>query len=151
MPSNISVGAERCWRSSGLSVHRQIYPHQRKRFKALRMTAEQNHFSSHPSGCKSTKALHKVTDDPFHSHGESALPRSTACPELPESFSAHFEEKIVSIRNELDMTHQDLTFSSFNGTALSDFEPVSEDFIRKPVSQCPIKSCILDPLPEYFT
>lgn len=57
----------------------------------------------------------------------------------------YFEEKYISICNELDLTHQDATFAPFLGTALSDFEPVSVDLIRTLTTQNPNKSCIFGP------
>ena len=53
---------------------------------------------------------------------------------------AYFEEEEkkkakADDRNELDMTHQDATFASFHRTALSQFKPVFENFIRELISK----------------
>ena len=78
--------------------------------------------------------------DLFHSHSESAVPKSVDHPELLDRFGSYVEERLVNIHYGLDMTHQDPTFTSFHGTALSDVEPVSEGSIRMHISQRLIRS-----------
>ena len=78
--------------------------------------------------------------DLFHSHSESAVPKSVDHPELLDRFGSYVEERLVNIHHGLDMTHQDPTFTSFHGTALSDVEPVSEGSIRMHISQRLIRS-----------
>ena len=141
--------AERLMCASGLTVHRQIFQYQRNALKTLVRQTKQEHYCSRLSECRTTKALFSVTDQLFHTDSQKKLPKSIPCKELPNKFAMYFDEKIEALRCELDSASNVVQpdFGSFSGTALTEFESVTEESIRKLILDCPSKPCLLDPLP----
>ncbi|KAK7107751.1 hypothetical protein V1264_015614 [Littorina saxatilis] len=138
---------ERLWRTSGLTVHRQIYRQQLDDIKALHTSAKQEYYTSRLAECKDTKALFSVTDELFAKKKATALPKLIPPSELPETFSNFFDQKISDIRKGLDSSKTQMSFAAFSGTPLTRFSPVSEKFVFELISKCAPKSCTLDPIP----
>ncbi|WP_419623957.1 hypothetical protein, partial [Thiolapillus sp.] len=83
----------------------------------------------------------------------SPLPSSIPLSELPQRFSDFFHSKVTSIRCNLDsttVTPPSVLDQPFCGTVWGAFQSVSEDEVKKILTQSTIKTCELDPLPTSF-
>ena len=84
----------------------------------------------------------------LHKSSTIILPGHVSPKDLANSFVHFFSDKIMKIRTTLQSSAPvSITRLSINNSALSSFEPVSEDDILKILKSSPTKSCDLDPIP----
>lgn len=141
--------AERIWRRSGLTVHRDIYMVRRAEVNDLIEDAKKDHYSSTIAEHKGdSKQLFKVVNKLLGKSNTSPMPSSTSDTELASMFSDFFVQKITKIRSsivsETTPTHSDIP--SVN-SALTKFTPLTVTEVAKLVRSSASKSCELDPLP----
>ena len=142
--------AERRWRSTRLTVHKQIYDAAKEKVAQLIFQAKTSFFSSLISSVQTSKQMFDTTSYLLGKTKCVSLPSIPDIKALPGLFSDFFKQKIAAIRNSFPQAPQNTGLHSpppFSGTALTDFSPVSEDLVRKVILQAPPKSCELDPLP----
>ena len=139
--------AERRWRSTRLTVHREIFVKERTTVKrCLRDARSKIDISS------TTKQLFAVSDILLGKAKTTSLPSNIPIADLPQRFCDFFVTKIKQIREDLDSCpHDPPSFFKFDGPQLSMFEPVTEELICRLISQSPTKSCTLDPIPATLT
>ena len=99
--------AERRWRKSGLTVHRQIFIHHREKVKKLFLQAK--NYVCNKIESSSCKDLFHITDQ----LSDSTLPSSIPTVDLPDTFGDFFSTKIQRLRDELDATSRQPDFSVF--------------------------------------
>ncbi|XP_077985142.1 uncharacterized protein LOC144439783 [Glandiceps talaboti] len=144
--------AERNWRRTKLTIHRQIYKSQCLTVNQLIHSAKINYYRHiiQENG-NNQKALFNVVNKLLHKSKEMQLPSHTSTEEIAERFSNFFVDKIKTIRVNLQnqacgnyTTNQSTNDAS---TKLVIFEPTNEDELRKIITRSPNKSCNLDPIP----
>ena len=148
--------AERKWRKTKLSVDRQIFVEKRKIVNKLCDQAKKDFYAHKISECgKDQKQLFKVVDSLLHKSKETPLPSHDSPEELASRFAEFFVEKINKIRQQLATLQVNTQIGSnskpkVSPPELSEFEPASENEIKKLIMQSATKSCILDPIPTWL-
>ena len=61
-----------------------------------------------------------------------------------------FLEKVQNLRDNLDGIDICENHHESEGSILSHFDPVSEDYVKSIILKAPLKSCDLDPIPTSF-
>lgn len=80
-----------------------------------------------------------------------ALPTSSSDKHLAERFADFFVEKVSAIHDSLESNKVDTEMQySFNGSKLSEFQPLSAESIEAIIRSVPSKSCCLDPIPTWL-
>ena len=115
--------------------------------KALHRAAKRDYLCDKIRHCSSVRLLYSVTDELTGRTTEPKLRTNIPLSDLPNAFSDFMHEKIANIRQVLDSCPVPASFEPFPGTGLCTFAPVSEDVIRKRISDAPPKCCALDPIP----
>ena len=98
------------------------------------------------------KQLYSVTNCLLGKEKSSPLPTIYSPSQLPCEFSDYFSSKVLTIREELDSnvasTDNNFIDTKFSGHSFSEFNPVTETFVRKIIADSNRKTCELDPLPS---
>ena len=144
--------AERRWRSTRLTVHREVFDKERTTVKRCIRDARKLHYSSKIDICSTTKQLFAVSDELLGKAKTTSLSSNIPIADLPQRFCDFFVTKIKQICEDLDSCpHDPSSFFKFDGPQLSMFEPVTEELICRLISQSPTRSCTLDPIPITLT
>lgn len=146
--------AERQWRSTRLTVHKQIFDSAKKAVSEIVCTAKSTFYNAKIAASSSSKELYAITNDLLAKVKSSPLPSVYPQSELPALFSTYFTEKVDTIRAGLDAQYPlssdvipNEEVSLFQGQRLSVFHPVSEDEVRNVIKNMNSKSCEIDPVP----
>ena len=144
---------ERRWRKSKLESHREDYRSQCNIVNAELENARSSYYHDQLEGAKSQKEVYKVANDLIFGAKSNTLPTANSIPELVERFSEYFSTKIQTLRSDLDKHVNHNATSNFTPGVkhlLTEFTPVSEDYIKKHIKKCASKSCDLDPIPTWL-
>ena len=102
---------------------------------------------------KDQKEVYQVASGLLFGQKSSPLPTADSIPELAETFSNYFYEKIKTIREDLDKTTKFLSDNEYKphvSQLLNEFSPASEAEISKLIKGCASKSCELDSIPTWL-
>lgn len=138
--------AERRWRKSKLTVHRQTFLSLREQTKQLVNDAKSKHVCRRIQDCSSSKQLYQVAKQLSGKSNKDSMPNIVPPQELPNFFSNFFCDKVTKIRSELDQSIDSPTFAKFNGQPIHGFVPVSVTDVMKILKASPKKSSSLDPV-----
>ncbi|KAL8596981.1 hypothetical protein ACOMHN_054712 [Nucella lapillus] len=142
--------AERKWRKSGREGDRQIYRHARNQCSREEDKAIAQHV---------TQELNAASSDPkkMYSVVNGLLGEDKPSPVLPDlddktaadTLGTYFSDKIQTIRDGFGDGSEPVpqTDRAFAGTALSRFEPVTEEQLMKIIRRCNPTSSAVDPVP----
>ena len=137
--------AERTWRESGLTVHREIYVKQRNLVTNTISKAKKDDLCHKIVNCGSSRELFRLSSQMMGKFGDTTLPRNISPESLPGKFNAFFVHKMEEIRRSFDPDRPIPTNpAEFSGTAFAEFQLVTEDFVKTVVQEMPQKSCDLD-------
>ena len=140
--------AERLWRETGLTVHRELFVLQRKAVKSAVESAKRHYVTDKIVSGTSSKQLFLACSELQGKSRTMPLPSEVPHSELPQRFCDFFQEKIRLIRAELDSCNCDPpTFAEYTGRLLSQFRPVTQQEVRDLIMRSPAKCCVLDPVP----
>ena len=142
--------AERVWRRTGLTVHRQIFVSQKNRVNGMIREAKRHHLCEKIECADSSRELFQLSNQMMGGNANKVLPHASSPEDLARSFSNFFMSKIEKIREGLNSgvsTPPPPAPDAFAGTHMESFQPVSEEQMRKILTQMPKKSCQLDPIP----
>ncbi len=142
--------AERQWLKSGLTVHKQIFRAANKLVNTVVSEAKTAYFSAKILASPTSKNLFNVTNSLLGKTKSSLLPSSSPLSELPQRFSDYFQNKVDTIRSNLDSapSHSpSIPDLPFTGTEWNSFHSVTVDDIREILKKTTVKTCTLDPLP----
>ena len=140
--------AERCWVSSRLTVHKQIYNATKQKVVECVHQAKTAFYSSKVAAASSCKELFKTVTSMLGKTVNVFMPSTHEPSQLPGLFSQFFTDKIETIRNAFSLSPDTSDVSAvFTGTALCEFSPVSEQFVHNIITQSIKTSCDLDPIP----
>ena len=147
---------ERKRRLSQLTVHRQVFIHQRSTTATMCKQAKETYYKDRIEGCSQDQTkLYQLMDELLHRKAQTLLPTPNSSLCLANQFCAFFGEKIDELRSQLDAvidqvnppTQSDL---HNDASAFSSFTPVTEEEVAKIIRASPSKSCGLDPLPTWL-
>ena len=143
--------AERKWRKTGLTVHRQIYAGHRNTVSRMIRDAKRKFLRDRVQNASSTRELFSVSNEMLGVASGKTLPSSIPTDKLPDTFNKFFSQKIETMREKLD-SHPaaDLVFPDppFSGIQFENFEPVTMANVKEVILKMPKKSCQLDPIPS---
>ena len=140
--------AERQWRKSGLTVHRDIYKQHHCTIKGMINNAKKTFFCKRIADCPSSKVLFSVTNTLCGKSNDKVLPQNVPKGDVADHFANFFSNKIIKIRADLDsLPSAPPSHALFEGSGLSKFELASEESVKKLIKSSPPKSCCLDPFP----
>ena len=143
--------AERRWRATGLTVHRQIFQKARDRVTEIVHNAKSVFYSAKILACDTAKKLFNTTNNILGKVASNTLPTLYQLCELPQKFSDFFVGKIDKIREKLDnstsVDTNKFPEKIYNGEKLTCFQPVSSEYVKKMCLKCAPKSCELDMIP----
>ena len=141
--------AERRWRSSNLTVHKQMFYSARSKVSKMISASKRKHFENKILSSTSSKALFSTVNTLLGTTNTSPLPSVYSKESLPAAFSTFFDNRIQTLRDKLDALPSQpcLPDPAFTGTSLSSFHPVSQDEVYKTIQSMSFKTCELDPLP----
>ena len=142
--------AERKWRQSGLTVHREIYAKQRNVVSNLISKAKKDYTCEKKIvDCDTSRKLFRLRNQMMGTFRGTVLPSNIPPESLPDKFSDFFVSKIQLIRISLD---PDKPFScdtvELSETAFAEFKLITNDCVKEVLQEMPQKSCDLDPIPN---
>ena len=144
--------AERKWRSSGLTVYKELYSDKLIAYTTSVRKAKRQYYNDVICNCPSSKQLYNVTNQLLGRTKKSSLPNNIPTSDLPDTFCQFFNNKIEQIRNDIDTQSADPpVFEPFTGSKFCDFEPVTEASMLELILKTASKSCKLDPIPTSLT
>ena len=144
--------AERRWRATRLTVHREIYAKERAFVKACVQEAKRRFYCEKTDSSSSCSLLSAVSSELLGKSSTDPLPLDIPRSDLPDRFCDFFSDKIDRIRDDMDSRScEPPTFAIFDGPHLSQSEPVTDELIRELILKSPTKSCMLDPIPISLT
>ena len=94
---------------------------------------------------RSCKQLFGICDELLGIDKQSSLPSIYEDSALSNMFTVYFLEKVQNLRDNLDGICQN--YHESEGSILSHFDPVFEEYVKSIILKAPIKSCNLDPIP----
>ena len=142
---------ERVWRSNNSAINRRRYRAAVNRYNFLLEQSRRRHYSTViAENNGNPKALWNTFKKILHKTSTIILPDHISPTDLANTFGHFFSDKIVKIRVALESSVPvSLTIPKSNSTALTSFEPVSEDDILKILKSSNTKSSDLDPIPTF--
>ena len=168
--------AEKVWRTSRLEIHREIYVNLRTKVADLSIIKRQNYLSNRiENSSNSLRDLFNICHNLLGNESNYVLPDlyNGDTDKIAGHFSKYFNEKIVNIRNNIeldnvpslggnqtlnycyDIKNDDFEFSDSKPHALAseshsllfELSPTTEDEIRSILKGSGVKTGMLDPLP----
>jgi len=144
--------AERKYLKSHLEVDKQIYKEHCKSYKMLLDNAKKDYHKSSilESG---TRDLFRTVNSLSNPNSERSLPSHDSEEELAERFADYFEQKINTIRSDIDSCDPpSLSVTSVEkcSSSFTQFEELGEGDVRKIILDSPTKSCLLDAFPTWL-
>ena len=143
--------AEKKWKKTRLTVHKEIYRDLKTKLTNTIKAAKKSHVQDKIKDAEqSQKALFQCMDDLLYKSKASALPTNVPSEELPDKFCNYFTEKVENIQT-IFSTSEDECLASFDDElCLHDFKPATKEEIQKLILKSPTKSCTLDPIPTFL-
>ena len=143
--------AERKWRTTGLTIHKDIYKEKRNKVTHLISQSKKEHYRSKiGDAAGDQKVLFRCVNELLYRSKSSALPSATSNEALANDMSDFFVNKVQQIRQSLESlqtTGKCLPDDARSPILLSVIEPTTEAEVRKLIMSSPSSSCPLDPLP----
>ena len=124
--------AERRWRNTRPTVHREIFVKERAPVRSCVQAAKRQFYCDRIDSICSSRQLLWVSNELLGKSPSAPLSSDVPRSELPQRFCDFFSSKISNLRNDLDSRScEPLTFAVYNGPKLSYFDPVT---VRRPVN-----------------
>ena len=140
--------AEREYKRTGLTVHRQVYVQAKNKVNRMVRDAKTCHITRKIEAAESSRELFGVTNELLSGANKPVLPTSMPIADLPDAFNQFFIGKIEQIRHDMPPPTTELDQDPvFHGPSFSDFDCVSEARVKDIILKMPKKSCDLDPIP----
>lgn len=139
--------AEREWRKSGLTAHRQIHMEHREKVNKLIECAKRDHFMKVISDCSNARQLFVVVNKLLGRKTAAPLPSEKSSGETADMFSEFFVQKIADIRDSIPDSNDPTPTTPPVSCSFDAFAAVSVNDVAKLITSSPAKSCGLDPIP----
>ena len=143
--------AEKKWRKTKLTVHKQIYKEKQRSLNKMIANSKKNFYSDKLSKSQGDqKQLFRCVNELLNNTKSSSLPSHSNQKELADEMSEFFTQKIEKIRKELEL------FQSKNSKVYAEKEssvfqsvlhPATEEEVRKIIMSSSTTTCALDPIP----
>ena len=146
--------AEKTWRKTKLTVHREIYVGTRETVNLLLQRAKEHHYSNLIAESDGQKDLFKIVNELSNKKDQNVLPQYTSAQDLANRFASFFEDKIVKIRSRL--ASDEIVSTSVDELEVEktpvppvwdEFAEVESEEVRKIVMGTKATTCQLDPIP----
>ncbi len=141
---------ERKMKKTKLEIDKQNFKAQKLKYKKLLDDKRTEHYSNLiEENTNDPKGLFKVINSALNKKEDTAIPPGVSDNELANEFLDFFDGKIERIRSELDGTDNNIkpTESHKYQYELTDFRLLTEDEVKKLMTNSGNKYCELDPLP----
>lgn len=140
---------ERCWRITGLTIHRDLFIKERNKVKMLIAETKQRYYKEAIlSYGKDTKQLFRMTSELLGKSVSSPLPTSKSNVDLADMFSDFFIRKIERIHDSIDTDHTLPEMTPIgNITPMLNFMHLGNEDVLALINHCSTKTCDLDPMP----
>ena len=143
--------AERRHKKTRLTIDYLIMKDREAEVVQIIQSAREKYLLQKIKDAKDSKNFYKSTDQILGKTKEINLPKNIPINGLPEQFSNFFTNKIRMIRDELDQidANQSPLYAdnAYSKSSFTSFRLVSEDEVKKIISQSSKKSCSIDPIP----
>ena len=142
--------AERVYRKTKLTIHKQIYNYQKNKTIKVINEEKKKYITERISNSANSKQLYSIFNDLTSNKKVLTLPSDTAIENLPNKFNQFFTEKISKIRTALDSCQvtQSADVCQYTGHDLNIFSSVSTDYVKKIITKSKKSFCELDSLPK---
>ena len=141
---------ERKWKKNKSEENRNNYINQKKLCTDLAISKQTQYYSKLIEGSSNNqRSLFKLANELLDKNNEKVLPTHSDSTKLANEFNHFFIDKVNKIRKSIPEVKEKATYYSrpFKGEMLMEFEPTTEDELRKIISQCGVKTCMEDPIP----
>ena len=145
--------AERRWRQTRLTVHRDMFTSLRDTYRRELITTKSVYFCDKiEESTRNMKSMYRVANTLMGRKLLRTLPEHHCSDEvMADRFLEHFTDKITSIRQRLnqpsDAQAARSAIDNERSHTLSEFSPATTVTTCRLVQTCPSKQCCLDPLP----
>ena len=102
--------AERKWKKSGLTIHKEIFKSQKTECIKVIKNEKRKYVNDKISSTNSSKDLFKICNVMLGKSNDKSLPDFAKKNELPDIFNNFFIEKIQLIRDQLDLINTQPSF-----------------------------------------
>jgi len=150
--------AERVWRTSGLTVHEQIYHDAKSKVTEMIANSKQEYYKERiNSADDAQKALFACVKELLHGNKSTGLPSCDSAQDLSERIATFFKDKISKIRSYLEQIQEEFPTEQIPETLLvsddellTSFDPATEEEVKKIITSSAPKSCCLDLMPIHI-
>ena len=143
--------AERRQKKTGLNIDFHILKERQSEVVTIIDAAKEKYLCAKIENSKDSKSFYRNTNQILGKTSEKIFPNDISENELPEKFSNYFNDKIKLIRQKLDEDYSDHTplyaDSPHSDSQFTSFHTVTEDEVRRIISNSSKKTCSLDPIP----
>ena len=150
--------AEKMWRKTGLTVHKEIYISKKKALTEVIKSAKTNFYRNRLDNNPGQKELFNCVNELLNKTKTTSLPKHTSKTDLANEMSDYFSDKIKKIRNHLEIIQNNQSNNVLpdveikeSDTYLYVLQPASEEEVRKTIMSSSSTTCALDPLPTPLT
>ena len=112
--------ADRKWVKTGLQVHRDILMSARKRYNTIVCLAKRHYYLNKFSSAESCKELFRATDELLGKNATPTFPAASS-DQLPSYFLDFFTSKITKIRENFDVSNENVHHPLFAGLFFVEF------------------------------
>ena len=141
--------AERLYKKTSLTIHRDIFKFQKNKTTKLIIDEKAKYINDKISSSSNSKFLYSIFNNLTCKHNTRVLPSDTPTEHLPDRFNTFFIDKISNIRSTLDSVcvSQNDVCTQYDGQTFKCFSNVTSETIKKTI-MCSKKSfCEFDFLP----
>ena len=136
---------ERKWVKTGLQVHRGILMSALKKYNTTVCLAKRQYYWNKFTSAESCKGLFRATDELLRKNATPPFPTAST-DQLPSYFLDFFTSMIMKIKENFDVSNENVQHPLSVGLYLSNFQALSEDEVKSVLENCPLKTCELDPV-----
>ena len=137
--------------STGLTIDLQIYKAAKDYVTNLVIRAKTAFYNAKISAATTCRELYTITNRILGRNKSTPLPTLYPTSKLPALFAEFFVSKVKTIRDKLDSSEAVSDFTSgetsFTGQHMSNFNPISDEELKKIILSCKPTTCELDPMP----
>ena len=124
--------AERMWKKTGLTVHKNIYKSKRDDLCKIVENEKREHFNQKISSSGSSKELFKTCNELLGKSKAEILPTNIMADEVSNKFNSFFIDKVKGIRDQLSVNNTQPEYGPFKGVAeFNIFERVNQEDLKK--------------------
>ena len=143
--------AERRWRKTGLTVHKEIFKSVKNQLANTIKTGKKSYVQDKIQNAdQSQKALFQCMDELLHKTKVTCLPTNVPTEDQPDNFCKFFIEKIDKIQTIFTTDEDECLETSTPEHYLREFDLATPEEIQKIILKSPTKSCTLDPIPTFL-